>query len=281
MGNVTQYYRALNRGGGGGLLYTPPLDLYSAGIFAALSPTRKLRTLYTGPAVRIVDPVTSVEYDVPFKINGEVDQDYVQALSVSLNRRFRCVLIYDQSGNGNNAICSANGFYTDGTSGVFNKYTLNGKPVLSRCTSSIATASFTNNSEKSFFCVGASIGAVSNSRHLSTRVASTGWLYRDTNIQNAFIIVGGASVTVTVSNPVNTQYLSGFTHNASQLARLYKNGALLGSGTAGGGTNGGNLTNINVLVDEDWFQERLIYLADKTADAIAIQTNLNAYYGTY
>lgn len=267
------------------LAYTPPLDVYGADVFGAWSPTRKLKSDYTGNAVRMTDSGNVNTYEIPFKPDGEVDIDYVVSLSISVGSRLRAILIYDQSGNGNNLSVSANGFYTESTPGVYAAYSINGRPVLRQATHSINLTSgvLTNNGVKSFFCVGARISTNTLARVFGTRNGGgTGWLYRISGSTHIYANIGGTSVSATQALSTDTQYISGFTYNSSNLARLYYNGSQLNSGTASGGTSNTVLNNIDTTgADFDWIQERIIWTSDKTSDASGIQGNMNDFYLTY
>jgi len=280
MMKAMQYYRALQQtvGGFGPILYTPPLDLYSAGIFAAWSPVRKLRTAYAGSAVRMIDSASN-EVDIPFRSDGIVDIDFVVAESISRISRLRVVKIYDQSGNGNDIVTTQFGFYTENDGPIYTPYVLNGKSTLTRTNYTLATSAFTNNGLKSYFSVGA--GRNANFRDtIGTRVGQTGWLLRITSTAYFYAVVGGASYSVSETSSLSAQLISAFTYGATNLVKFYKNGALLGtSGAITGGTSTSMLSNADG--ENNDFQEKLLYSSDKTTDAIAIQTNQNAFYGTY
>jgi hypothetical protein len=90
---------------GGSLPYTPPLDVFNNSI-AAFS-VRKVRTLYTGPCIRIAGIATPAnQLDIGFDSDGLID---TAAISAFVDAQGAQVATwYDQSGNGLDISCSAN-----------------------------------------------------------------------------------------------------------------------------------------------------------------------------
>jgi hypothetical protein len=97
---------ALSRTGGGAPPFTGALDLISATSAAAYS-LRKLRTAYTGPALRVRRSFDSAEADIGFTAAGDLD---TAALLAHVehggpgpgNQNGFVTTWYDQSGNGRN-----------------------------------------------------------------------------------------------------------------------------------------------------------------------------------
>jgi len=77
-----------------------PLDLVKESVMYAFS-LRKLRTSYTGSAIRIRRGSDSVEFDIGFDINGDLDIATLSALCPTASAFV--TTWYDQSGNGLNA----------------------------------------------------------------------------------------------------------------------------------------------------------------------------------
>lgn len=280
------YWNTGKRVPDGGLAYTPPLDVYGSGVFGGWSPTRKLKSDYSGYACRMTDNGNVNTYEIPFDSNGLVDIAYVVSTSLSVSSRLRCILIYDQSGNGNNLTCTANGFFTD-ASASYNPNMLGGFPVMNRTNHyiNLAAGVFENNDVKSIFSVGAPNSSSGTFKSFGTRNGGgpNGWLWRTTATSMLYARVGGSTVSASVSLSQDQLYINGFTFDSGFTARLYKDGSLLGSGSSSGGTSNNVLGNIDSSAgaDFDYFIERIAWEADKTSDAIAIQTNMNDFYGIY
>lgn len=78
-----------------------PLDTF-AGSVAAYSTSRKLRTAYAGPAIRVRRSSDNAEQDVLFNFLGALDEDMLLSF-VGAGDGFITTL-YDNTGNSNNAI---------------------------------------------------------------------------------------------------------------------------------------------------------------------------------
>lgn len=124
-------------GGGGGLL----LDLYGTDITAAYS-LRKLRTAYTGDAIRIRRFSDNTEQDIGFDANGDLDTAAITSFVGSNSAAV--VTWYEQSGQASNWNLTQTNTarqprITDASGNVF---ILNGKPAIDDTNNNPARMSF-------------------------------------------------------------------------------------------------------------------------------------------
>jgi hypothetical protein len=100
------------------------LDVYPTA--AAAYSLRKLRTLYTGSAIRVSRSSDNAQSDIGFNINGTLDTTTLLSFCGESNGRI--ATWYDQSGNARNAIGNITNSPLIVLSGTL--YTLNGQPSV-------------------------------------------------------------------------------------------------------------------------------------------------------
>ncbi len=278
-GNVFQTRAGLSSGGGSTLL----LDLYGADITAAYS-IRKLRTAYTGPAMRIRRLSDNVEQDIGFDSNGDLDTAaitfFVGANSASV------VTWYEQSGQASDwnltqPTTTRQPRITDASGNIF---TVNGKPAIDDTNSGGVRMRF----DTSF---GQAPSAISQPLHTFSVVQYPNTADRilfDGQSSDCLISAyyggvyrmrAGTAVT-TGTTQTNTQVLVDGSFNDTS-SYLFENNVSQGS-NLNIGTNG--IVSFFLMGQNRSFgqtQEFLIYGADVTTNRSNIADNINTYYSIY
>lgn len=259
------------------------LDQYGANITAAYS-VRKLRTAYTGPAMRIRRHSDNVEQDINFDSNGDLDTaaitSFVGANSASV------VTWYEQSGQASawnlvQATTSRQPRITDSSGNIF---TVNGKPAIDDTNSGQARMSF----DTTF---GQAPSAISQPLHTFNVVQYPNTADRilfdgtssDIRISayygGVYRMYAGTSVN-TGTNQTNTQVLVDGSFNGTS-SYLFENNVSQGT-SLNIGTNTLNafyLMGLNRSFGQT--QEFLIYGADVTTNRANIADNINTHYSIY
>ncbi len=259
------------------------LDQYGANITAAYS-VRKLRTAYTGPAMRVRRFSDNTEQDIGFDSNGDLDTaaitSFVGANDASI------VAWYEQSGQASDwnlaqPTTTRQPRITDSSGTI---YALNGKPSIAD-TSGAQRMSFNTSFGQ------APDGGISQPFHTFNVV-----LYSNTADKVLFdgetgdckisayyggVYRMGAGTNVnTGSNQTNTQVLVDGSFNGGS-SYLFENnvsqGTSLNIGT--NGINGFYLMGKSRVLGKT--QEFLIYGADVTTNRTGIADNINSYYSIY
>jgi hypothetical protein len=290
MGNVTQYYRALNRAvGAGPLPYTPPLDLYP-GAEVAYS-MRLLDSLYTGPLLSIRNSISLIDTDIYPDATGYFDKAAVMAATpsgVALLTR-----IYDQSGNGHDLITNS-GPLTPLYDSIGGFYIKNGKEALYIINSYLTTGlraglvgKFKNAGPKAFFTLmhtGPANG-VTHGLYFAAFGTTSGWVQRANATQFLYANIGGANLTANPALVANTDYLLGFNQSGGSVLSQYKNGGLFNSATLATPTANGNELRLGAAGGlgsvTSFFKECIGYSSDQAANLAGINSNINSYFSSY
>jgi hypothetical protein len=238
---------------------------------------RKLRTAYTGNAIRIREGSGNTETDIGFDSNGDLDTAAIASHCGSATGFV--VTFYDQSGNGFDATQStttAQPEIYDG-SAVF---TLNGRP----------TAQFDSND-----FVEASTGTISQPIHgFVVTKASTITDFRAAYGDNAGVnrgvsirpsgLIGtyaGTALASTTAYPT-VQALLGCLNDGTG-SELSLNGSVVVTGNGGtGGFSGLQFPGINNVsqIPGD-YQELVIWDSDQSSNRAGIASNINGYFSIY
>ena len=256
---------------------TPLLDTYT-GAAAAYS-LRKLRTAYTGSAIRVRRSNDNAETDIGFNCFGELDTVSLAAHCGSNDGFVKTW--YDQSGNANNATqttAAQQPKIYDGSTGVV---TENGKPSMDMNT---GNCQLFNNSvllsqPLSFFITG---------NNGSQNYAAWFDSYNDATNRVRFFdgsairdISAGTSLTYTSSS--NIYALRSVVVDSTN-SSIYFNGSQKASGDAG--TNNmtfgriGNWNNLNGTQVKR-LQEFIVYEANQSSNRTNIEDNINTFYDIY
>jgi hypothetical protein len=253
------------------------LDTYP-GAAAAYS-VRKLRTAYTGSAIR-VRRTDLTESNIGFTSAGNLDTAALLSFvgTGALNNGF-ITTWYDQSGNAKNLTqtTAVNQPQIVSAGAVIN---LNGKPYinyLGSANSALSTAGT--------FSITAPLEIFSVQRRTNT---SLNYLYDwGTNRSACFynpdlLLFAGASLA---SGDTSTnQTLQTHLFNGAS-SKVLKNNTLLVTGNAGSNNASGSFflgtrqsSDFNLI---GGFQEFIIYPSNQSANESGINTNINTYYGIY
>ena len=254
---------------------TPLLDTYT-GAAAAYS-LRKLRTAYTGDAIRVRRSNDNAETDIGFNVFGELDTVSLAAHCGS-NDGF-VVTWYDQSGSANDATQTTTARQPkiyDGTTGVVTEGSAgNEKPALNFSNLQLLLLSFSNVAQplscSMVYKTGINVG-------YSTVFAGSGSDYIEGSIVSRTLF--GTALSHTYNS--NTQTLGVLIANGSSSV-VRKNGAQAASGNTG--TNdfvafhlGGQAGNYTYM---PYMQEFVLWGADQSSNSTDIEDNINTFYSIY
>jgi hypothetical protein len=273
------------------------LDVYT-GSSAAYS-LRKLRTAYTGSAIRVrKDTTGQPEQDIGFTANGDFD---TSSLKSFINARSGFVVSwYDQSGNTRTAtqatqanqprialtgvidrIAGDPSVFFDGTNdnlradGVATDFTGEDKPITA-----VQVVNKTNtNTAGNIIGFGRS---TSDNPLISTQLDQVArYLYNTRDDAAVF----GQRIGGTYTS--NTNYLL-FWNSTGTNANVYSNNSLVLTGSVNTGTITLNRFTIGALTRTTtagyfggYISENILYASDKDSDRSGMQTNINTYYGIY
>lgn len=262
------------------------LDTYLA---AAAYSLRKLRTAYTGSAIRVRRSSDNTEQDIGFVGN---DLDTASLLSfVGAGSGF-VTTWYDQQGSFNVTQAGSTGQPRIVNAGTLE--TKGGIPAVkfdgSNDTLSRTGVAFLNTTSMSYFSVSAAgatgiFSVVHSQSSVSNNSIRT---FCDSRITpNRNLIVSSASGTYfadlsTARVDTNQRLLSSFI-DASKNMSAFDNGATGGTDTYVGTTDNNGLTlgRQTTLYGNIFIQEFIAFNTYESANRTAIESNINGYYGIY
>ena len=265
-------------GGGGGLPFTPPLDVYT-GAAAAYS-FRLLRTAYAGSAIRVRRSSDNAEQDIGF-VSGVLDTASLLTFC-GVGDGF-VTTWYDQSSNARNLLQTTAAaqprIVNSGTLDVVNSLAA----MLADGTNDTMTVAYTASNPTTQFFV-------------YDKVGTTGWLGGLlNNISTAPILQLVA--TGVLAYQQGPQFSPTYANNNQALVTLKSsttgtNWAMWGNGSAitNSGENIGTTSPNKIELfsrgngtqfANAYMQEYIVYGSDKTSDRVGIETNINSYYGIY
>jgi hypothetical protein len=256
------------------------LDLYPSA--AAAYSVRKLRTAYSGSAIR-VRRTDLTEQNIGFDATGNLDTTALLSFvgTGALDNGF-VTTWYDQSGNGLNQ--------TQTTALNQPKIVSSGSVLLDN-----GKPSLVFDGSNDYFTADSSINLGTNDNYVAG-VVNKG----NTDVQvwfdefliqrfalyyatNSYILISNSTVGGVTGN-INQQYLISASR-VGTLSTIYRNGSTSASNnTADINTNKTLNIGANFLYGQCWFgkmQEIIIYNTDKSSTQSAINTNINSYYGIY
>lgn len=266
------------------------LDTYTGS--AAAYSLRKLRTLYTGSAIRVSRSSDNAQSDIGFTSSNELDTTSLLSFIGSSNGRI--AKWYDQSGNGRDAIGNITNSPLIVLSGTL--YTLNGKAAVYYdntaqylITSNFATAipqPISTYTVSKVASLGINASVIYDSSTTTGFALLHGGFSEPPPGNGNLFINSGASVGIEAS-VVATKLASVLYNNAS--TNIFVNGVQKvtnqnpGSNSLGGVTIG-NLRPLGVYSTYafyGWISELIFYPSLQTGNNTGIQTNINSYYTIY
>lgn len=272
------------------------LDQY-AGAAAAYS-LRKLRSGYTGSAIRVRRSSDNTEQDIGFTSAGNLNESALTTF-VGANNGF-VVTWYDQSGNAKNATQSTAGSQPQIVSSG-SILTTNSKP----CLTFDGTNDYLNNTQSStnLFATNYSVFVVHNVTGGGIRKFIIETTNPSSNIFNPAIEYNGALPTNIriwsgeTSSFVNTTSTNTFSSNVQRLITSLKNGTTiqeifvnnLSEGSSRAVIPANNITGYNIgtyrSADDRWFggtmQELILYSSYQSSNRTGISFNINTYFNIY
>ena len=260
------------------------LDLYGEDVTAAYG-LRKLRTAYTGAAIRVRRFSDNTEQDIGFDSNGDLD---TSALTTFVGSNSASIVTwYEQSGqpstyNLTQPTTSRQPRITDSSGNVF---TLNGKPAIDDTNTSQARLSFNTSFGQAPSAINQPFHTFNVVSYPSTadRVifdGETGDCRISAYYGGVYRMGAGTNVN-TGSNQTNTQVLIDGSFNGTS-SYLFENNVSQGT-SLNIGTN--NINRFYLMGKSRSFgktQEFLIYGANiSNTTRVNIATNINNYYSIY
>jgi hypothetical protein len=271
------------------------LDLYPSA--AAAYSVRKLRTLYTGNAIRVRRSSDNTESNIGFTALGNLDESALTTFCSGTNGFV--TTWYDQSGNGLNVTQSS----ATKQPQIVNAGAVilqNSKPalkfdatndVLGIPSADATTLALSNITQFIVHKVGASITGYYQMA-LRRDVVGGNTLNYDVliDLPTKFFAFynGSADYRSSVTGNINTQYLTNLIGDVTNDTKVYNNNTLIISqavkmgnlSVPNGAFNIGNFDSPGSY-SEKYMQEVIVYGSKKTADLSNINTSINTYYGIY
>ena len=257
------------------------LDQYGADITAAYS-LRKLRTAYTGSAIRIRRFSDNAEQDIGFDSNGDLDTSAITSFIGSSNAAV--VTWYEQSGQASN--WNLTNSLTTGqpriaASGFL--YTLNSKPAIADTTGAHRMSFNTT-----FGNAPSAIGQPFHTFSVVSYINSADCVLFDGESADCRISayyggvyrMGAGTNVNTGTNTPNTQLLIDGSFNGSS-SYLFENSVSQGTSLNIGTNSINKIYLMGKTRRLGLTQEFLIYGADVTTNRSNIADNINTYYSIY
>jgi hypothetical protein len=260
---------------------TPLLDLYPTA--AAAYSVRKLRTAYTGSAIRVRRSSDNTEQDIGFDSNGNLDTSSLTTFCSGTNGFV--TTWYDQSGNGLNQTQStaANQPQIVSSGSVLLQGT---KPTLSfDGTSDFMDASgVTTGNPKSIFMPTKALSLpVAETVIFDSVTTNQALLYKalNNNITIGFGNFGPSSYNATTNYILYSILQNGTTSNAyvNSSTQIYTN-ANLGTNAFNGLRIGGVRGTASLFYNGN-IPEFVVYGSNQASNRTGIESNINTYYGIY
>jgi hypothetical protein len=264
------------------------LDLYPDA--SAAYSLRKLRTVYNGSAVRVRRSSDNTEQDIGFDSNGDLDTtallSFVGAGDGFVTKR------YDQSGNGYDLEQTA----ASAQPKIVNAgalYTFNGNPYfltdgvddLMRTTTNPI---FGTDPRSLFFVQKSNVAGITCRFNLASDTGLVGrtWIITPEVAVRTNVTTWVSSTPTSITSPslISNIYTSGNLHSGNS---MWLDGSLVTRTSGSDGaidTIDSNMTegaNPNAFFYDGYISESIIYKTDQTANRVAIETNINDYYGIY
>lgn len=250
------------------------LDTYE-GAAAAYS-LRRLRSSYTGPAVRVRRASNNDELDIYFNRDGSLDTATLEAFCAGTDGFVK--VWYDQSGNGLDLTQTSTGAQFkvyDSITGYLGELRQNGSRTYFQ--NNLATWSQPNSAFMVFNA------QASNTNMFDGRSSTDRNVFVNAPSNNRLTIYAGTNLFTTALS--NGEYLGSSFFNGSS-SSLYIDGAQKVSGDAGTddwnfGTVGQRYTINTTSNQTESIKELIIYNSDQSSNRTGIESNINDYYSIY
>lgn len=245
---------------------------------------RKLRSAYTGSAIRVRRSNDNAEQDIGF-VAGQLDEAALTSF-VGSNDGF-VVTWYDQGVDARHASQSAASQQPQiVTSGALQK--VNGKPSIKWISANQTTlplsSEFTYNDDSSFFCLVKRDSTGHTISPMNTGGAAYQFLMQNDNISYFFNNRGAGNIYF-FSNTGTGVFLNTCVHILND-AYAWANGSsksLSLAATIGVQSQGNTFlgSRPGVWWSNGYISEIIYYNSDKRTDRVAIETNINTFYSAY
>jgi hypothetical protein len=256
---------------------------------AAAYSLRKLRTAYTGSAIRVRRSNDNTEQNIGFTSGGDLDTASLKTF-VGANSGF-VTTWYDQSGNARNATQTT----------AANQPRLVNAGTVERRNGDVAifydgsndnlVSSYSFSSSISFFGVVNVNGTAASNRIGLFHNSSFAFGVQSSNAWGIEISVGLAAIVTTSPSTVqyntpnlslinNASYLIYGNWNGNNTVVKYRRNSINEANT---GQTGSNLRtgNTSLIYYTGYISEGILYGSDQTSNISGIETNINSYYGIY
>jgi hypothetical protein len=253
--------------------FTGLLDLYPNA--AAAYSVRKLRSAYTGSAIRVRRSSDNAEQDIGF-VNNVLDTSSLTSFCGSGTGFI--TTWYDQSGNARNV--------TQTTAANQPQIVLGGNIVVLNNKSSINFDGTDDKLLSSFSLISQpntifSVASVEDTSTLRLMYDDDGGNDRNTYDNNGDVFAGAPVLDGTIWT-TNIQYLHSVLYNGNS-SSVHRNGSLNVSGSLG--TQGLSGLTIGARFSGNFWdgkiQEIIIYNSNQSSNRTGIESNINTYYGIY
>jgi hypothetical protein len=263
---------------------------------------RKLRTAYTGSAVRVRASTSGAEGDVSFDVNSTISASSTVTITAvgtsglsigqqvtfstfwnagGSNQNVFVTTWYDQSGNARDAAQT--------TQANQPQIVSSGVIILSGSRPSISFDAINDFMVNNMISITSNFSLIavinSDSKDFSVYYGSNKDIDFGTTIGyvlNAYRIQGESSILVI--QPVSLLYSLFFNYRNDTSGFLYQNNSLKGSGNVSGNFElqviGGRQTQNNLYYDGK-IQELITYTNNQSSNRVAIETNINTHYEIY
>jgi hypothetical protein len=250
---------------------------------AAAYSLRKLRSAYTGAAIRVNRGVDAMQMDIGF-VNGELDTTTLLAFVGGVAATSQVLIWYDQSGNGNNATASAVTAPKIVNLGVLQ--ILGTKPAITFNSINFfnLTTGIVNNTNLGIFMTGKNDATNLDGLmlgNLTGNVAYFGYA-QDVNNRNTVYLGGLNSVIKLATN--NTwnnaiYYCTNLINNSSNISVFKNNTSVsLNISNAGSVSTFQRIGGSIGFFTQGKFQELIFYKTDQLANRTGIVNNTNSFY---
>lgn len=249
---------------------------------AAFSVARKLRSAYSGSAIRVRRSSDSTEQDIGF-VSNELDTSTLATFCSGTDGFV--VTIYDQSGNGRNLTQSTAANQPQIVSSGTILTAANSKPCarFDGSNDNMTTGSFTLSNPLTHFMVTKQISWTNGRRLLDGRTVNEGNIQQSGSSPDLRYFDGATGTTANSGAAVGSSALLCAIANGASSSFSVNAGAdstaNLGTTTSGGITL--SCTAGFLSFGNQDFQELVSYASDKSSNRTTARSNINAFYTLY